>query len=197
MAYKPPRDGAKRLRDVMASLSVGNIVGAQARLEDLWPMPPFCGQEDRAALSLDAQLRTFFRDKFQCRYCGKKTVFIGALHLLHAKLGERFPYNRSWQRNKTHPAYWEIVASCDHKKPLARGGKVADANNLVTSCYWCNSMKGDWELEELESIGWEMHDPTDPNWDGLVGHFVQAMEVLHVTDRNLLKWYRVCKKVVG
>ncbi len=58
-------------------------------------------------------------------------------------------------------------------------------------------MKGDWELEELESIGWEMHDPTDPNWDGLVGHFVQAMEVLHVTDRNLLKWYRVCKKVVG
>jgi len=54
----------------------------------------------------------------------------------------------------------------DHVVPKSRGGKSSWIN-VVTSCIWCNSDKGDKLLKEL---GWQLKkQPTRPRWKSHVG----------------------------
>lgn len=54
----------------------------------------------------------------------------------------------------------------DHVVPKSRGGG-STWTNVVTSCVWCNSEKGDKLLEEL---GWKLRKvPTKPRWKSHIG----------------------------
>ena len=54
----------------------------------------------------------------------------------------------------------------DHVIPKSRGGK-SSWTNVVASCVWCNSEKGDKLLSEL---GWKLlKTPTRPKWKSHIG----------------------------
>jgi hypothetical protein len=59
-----------------------------------------------------------------------------------------------------------VSTSIDHLIPGARGGDWLATENLVTSCWACNSAKADLLLNEL---GWQLlsEEEVRSDWDGL------------------------------
>ncbi|MGI8854833.1 MAG: hypothetical protein ACR2JW_03700 [Thermomicrobiales bacterium] len=46
--------------------------------------------------SVENQLAMFGRDRFICRYCGKKTIFVPTLRALSLLHPDAFPYHTNW-----------------------------------------------------------------------------------------------------
>jgi 5-methylcytosine-specific restriction endonuclease McrA len=143
-----PDDRTSLLSSICTSLAQNDIPSARRKLTDSWRFTP--KEVTKRTVTQAQALDVYFRDKFTCRYCGTKVVFPGTLRLMSILIPEDFPYHPNWKTDKTHPAYWELVASCDHLVPVARGGG-SGMDNLVTACYRCNSSKANWTVEEL---GW-------------------------------------------
>ena len=102
-----------------------------------------------------------------------------------------FPYHLHGKMTECHLAFWRDVASCDHLVPVARGG-ASTLDNLVTACYFCNTMKQSWLVEEL---GWQVEDGPVSAWDGLVGVYEEAMRQISgaaVSDYHR-RWLRALK----
>lgn len=101
----------------------------------------------------------FERDGYTCQYCGIKPP------------------------SKRQALKWmeENSLNLDHVLPRAHGGKTT-WDNVVTSCYKCNSKKGSQTLEEL---GWKIKKhPVKPKWHPSVS-FGSKM-VPHKEWRNFL-----------
>lgn len=82
----------------------------------------------------------FERDNFTCQYCGIKPP------------------------NKKKAVRWleKNQLNLDHVIPRSKGGKTT-WENVVTSCYKCNTKKGSKTLEE---IGWVLKNkPVKPSWN--------------------------------
>lgn len=139
----------------------GSEEKARNCLRELPTSPQSCSS--KRSVSPRQQADVFMRDRFMCRYCGQRTVFVPVLRLLSSIFPLEFPYHANWKMTECHIAYWKCAASCDHISPVARGGN-SSAGNLVTACYRCNSMKQNWLLEELR---WEMLSVPNTKWDGL------------------------------
>jgi hypothetical protein len=120
------------------------------------------------------QYRVFVRDRFICRYCGQQTFFVPILRAISIMMPDEFPYHPNWKMSECHIAYWRFGASIDHVVPVARGGDGSSENNLVTSCYMCNSIKQYWLLEELR---WELKTPSQIAWDGLASRLPALCEM--------------------
>lgn len=116
--------------------------------------------------------RVFGRDRYTCRYCGRRTIDLEVLKGLSQVIPEALPYEPSWA--EAHPIYWTHSASFEHVQPLARGGTNEDAN-LVTACYCCNDIKNDSTLDEL---GWTRRPRTETDWDGLSSHLKDLRRLL-------------------
>lgn len=81
----------------------------------------------------------FERDGWTCQYCGTRPP------------------------SKTAALNWmkENALNLDHVVPRSKGGKTT-WNNVVTSCYKCNSKKGSRTLKEM---GWKLKKtPKQPRW---------------------------------
>jgi 5-methylcytosine-specific restriction endonuclease McrA len=120
-------------------------------------------RERRTQPEIKAQLAMFIRDRFSCRYCGKRTIFTPILRLLSRLYPDALPYHPNWKFGAGHPIYWTHSASCEHVVPIARGGTSAP-DNLVTTCYLCNDAKSSALIQEL---GWTLQPPSTAYWDGL------------------------------
>lgn len=177
------------INSICDALAGNDIKTARAKLLAEWKFIPPQFQTKREGISQSLQLDIFFRDRFTCRYCGKLTIFIGTLRIMSLMMPDEFPYHPNWKWERTHPAYWELTASCDHLLPVARGGGN-DIENLVTACYMCNSIKANWTLQELR---WELKEINNPTWDGLTGYFLQLMEQNNIKNRALNDFYRALK----
>lgn len=130
------------------------------------PSPPGVARSPRSSIAEAVKLRVFRRDRFTCRLCLRPTLYLPALQAISRALPAEMPYQPSWAFGTTHPIYWTHSTSLEHLTPLARLG-LDDARNFVTSCYACNSARGDCLLEE---IGWRLHDAEEAlDWDGLSG----------------------------
>lgn len=123
-------------------------------------------------LPVQMQCRVFFRDRFICRYCRKRVILPPVLRILSHFLGDDFKYHPHGRMTECHVAFWRDIASCDHVLPVARGGD-STSENLVTSCYMCNSIKQNWLIEELR---WQLAPITDTNWDGLASLLASLLE---------------------
>jgi hypothetical protein len=88
-----------------------------------------------------------------CRCCGGKTVAMPVLRALSSLHPVELPHHQNWKAGQVHPAYLLISTSLDHRDPGARGGGWTDPDNLVTSCWPCNSGKAHFTLDEL---GWTL-----------------------------------------
>lgn len=146
------------------------------------PEPP----TSRRGIPLHTQALVFARDHYVCSYCGKLTICPPALRYLSEYFPDLVPYHPHGKWDLTHPLYWEAYASCDHLVPLARGGSE-NVENLVTSCYKCNTIKSSWLLDEL---GWVRKAVTPNEWDGLSGLFMQAMQTMPVDKPYFKTWMR-------
>jgi 5-methylcytosine-specific restriction endonuclease McrA len=124
----------------------------------------------RASVPLGTTFEIFRRDSWTCRYCGGKTIPIAVLRLLSSLYPEEFPHHPNWKAGQVHPAYLLISTSLDHLQPGARGGGWNDPDNLVTSCWPCNTGKADFTLDEL---GWTLLSVADvrSDWSGLTSRY--------------------------
>lgn len=180
------------LRDALGRLLTGDYHAAESTLEKLrCELPPSLR---RATIAPEAQLRVFVRDGFACRYCGLEVVFVPVLRLLSARFPGALPHDPHWKMSQCHMVYWRHGASCDHIVPVARGGSSCE-DNLVTSCYMCNSMKQNWLLEELR---WQAFSPATSDWDGFVGIYPRLCEVIEAgTESYHRRWLMAVKNVWG
>lgn len=125
-------------------------------------------QYDKRRLSAFEKLKIYVRDGFVDQYDGSRLVFPNVLRILSSKLGNTFPYHPNWKMSDCHIAYWELLPTCDHIVPIARGG-VDDEKNIVTTSMKNNSSKLNFLPEE---VGFVLRNKGNlPRWDGLVGWY--------------------------
>lgn len=125
-------------------------------------------------IPLVRQIEVFRRDRFTCRYCERKTVFLPVLRILASLFPAELPWHPHGKMTDCHVAFWRDYASCDHLIPNARGG-TSEVANLVTACYMCNSIKQNWLLEELR---WTLLPISDQEWDGLCSLYAKLIPLL-------------------
>lgn len=177
---------AEVVQTLVQHLLAGRGSEAEQAVAQLQTRPqPGTGRE---ALLAKTQLRIFQRDGFTCRYCAKRTLFVPVLRLLSRAYPDTLRFHPHWRWDATHPVYWTHGSSCDHVVPVCRGGSSA-ADNLATACYQCNSIKQHWLLEELR---WGlMSPPSDPEWDGLSGSYLELCRTLGTGgDRYHESWMK-------
>ncbi len=154
---------AEIISTVCSALAAGRTDSAVSILERDYPFAPELVIKRRFR-SLD-YTRVFIRDGFVDRYTGERLVFPPVLRILSHALPERFPYHPNWKTQVTHPAYWELGATIDHRVPVTRGG-VDEPSNWLTTSMARNSAKMNWTVEE---VGWRVWPAGDfGQWDGLI-----------------------------
>ncbi len=143
-------------------VATGDLEGARSVLDEIRFEPVLKRVERWPSISVMA--RVYERDRYQCRYCGDKTILTPVMRLLARLFPDEFPMHPNWKATATHPAFVSRSTTLDHVTPLAGGGDPMVETNLVTACWGCNRRKGDLTLREL---GWNLRDPADPTWHGL------------------------------
>jgi hypothetical protein len=137
--------------------------------------------------------RIFVRDGFLDRYTRARLVYPPVLRLLWLILKDEFPYHPNWKTTDTHPAFWELQATVDHKDPVTLGGPNDD-DNLVTTSMARNNAKMNYTLQEL---GWTLYDPGRfEDWDGLLHWFLRypARETGLLDDGRVDRWYHTWQR---
>lgn len=167
------RDRATILEEASESILAGSIEEASALIEREYPFEPITPQKRTS--TADRVIRIAVRDGFIDRYSGKKLVNPGLLRSLSTLLPNGvFPFTPHWSMRETHAAYWELTPTLDHVKPIARGGRDAEENIVITSMM-NNSIKSNWLLSEMN--GWFLHEPGDiDDWNGLSATFLKLVE---------------------
>ena len=114
------------------------------------------------------KLCIYLRDGFIDRYSGTQLLFPPILRIISSSLGTAFPFQKNWRMSECHIAYWKLVPTYDHIKPIAAGGKDIE-ENIVTTSQLKNSAKSNFELTDL---GWRLHEPGLLEvWDGMIGEY--------------------------
>ena len=106
------------------------------------------------------------RDRFHCRWCGIPVI----PKRVRDYLRKEYPKALRWgntNRSK-HAAFKAMTLVEDHVKPVSRGGETS-LDNLIVSCWPCNSGRGNFMPEEMclippipEEGPW-----IESDWDGL------------------------------
>jgi hypothetical protein len=109
----------------------------------------------------DLQAGVFIRDAFVCGYCGVRTVPLPILELLGLRLT---------RGSLTPESFLMISTTCNHIKPVTRGGSSA-RDNLATSCWRCDAIKADSFLSELRWPEPELGPRPREDWRGLTEYY--------------------------
>ncbi len=128
----------------------------------------------RPSLPRRTVVQVLRRDRFHCRYCNGQTILHPISRLLGTLFPEAYSYHPNWKAGLTHPAIIARTSVVDHVIPGTQGGSWKDLDNMVTACWPCNAVKADLTLAQL---GWNVHQITDREWDGLTSHYRQAWEL--------------------
>jgi 5-methylcytosine-specific restriction endonuclease McrA len=116
----------------------------------------------------ELQAGVFIRDAFVCCYCGVRTVPLPILELLGLRLTRGL---------LTPESFLLISTTCNHIKPVTRGGTSA-RDNLATACWRCDATKADSLLSEL---GWpepQLGPHERETWRGLTEHYRMLWDAL-------------------
>lgn len=150
-------------------------------------------QSSRKSISLIQQIHVFRRDHYTCRYCGQRTLFVPVMRVLSTLIPDLLPYHLHWKMSECHIAYWRYAASIDHIIPVARGGDASSKENLVTSCYMCNSIKQNWLIDELR---WQIQPIGITDWNGLSSRLPSLCEIANLAHEPYFeKWLRALAQV--
>lgn len=133
--------------------------------------------EARRGPSEAEKLSLFEHDRFTCWFCQKRTVYAPVLAALSVPFADLIPYRTGWRPKAEHILFWTCTPSWDHLVPVARGGSSTDLENIVTSCYQCNDVRGDYLPDEL---GWSPVRPRASEWRGLSDQLDALRESLRI-----------------
>lgn len=122
----------------------------------------------RPNLSRSVSARIYVRDRFHCRYCGRRVIPTVIMELLGGLYPESFPFHPGWKGGLTHPAILSRSPVVDHVEPGSGGGAWSDEANLVTACWPCNAAKANLSLDQ---IGWSVRQIPATDWDGLTSSY--------------------------
>jgi len=159
-------DHSRILQDIGRMIAEERI--AEARKHILSEYPHQHIEYETRSMSVEEKLKIFIRDGFIDRYSGNKLLFPSVLRIITQELGDVFPFHTNWKMSDCHIAYWEMMPTCDHVLPIARGGKDIP-ENIVTTAQIMNSAKSNFLFEE---IGFTLHEPGDiKEWDGMISWY--------------------------
>ena len=150
---------------VDAVLREGVAAGEKALAEIAYPPREI---PRRPTLPRSVSARIYVRDRFHCRYCGRRVIPTVIMELLGGLYPESFPFHPAWKGGLTHPAILSRSPVLDHVTPGSSGGAWSDEANLVTACWPCNAAKADLTLEQ---IGWSVRPIPTSEWDGLTSSY--------------------------
>lgn len=178
------------LHDVVRALIGRDKHAADSRMATIAYNPPSVTR--RRTPPIRALAAIYERDRYQCRYCGAKTVLTPVMRLVALAYPREFPYHRNWKSGEVHPAVETISATHDHVNPVTRGGDSQAPENIVTACWVCNSAKGNLPLNAL---GWTLRDPADDTWHGLADLYPRLWDSLGRPDlgTNERTWLAVTR----
>lgn len=151
----------------------------------------------RVSVPLAQTIAVYRRDSWTCRYCAARTIPIPVLRALSALYPVEFPHHPNWKAGRYHPAYLLLTTSLDHVAPGGRGGSWNDPDNLVATCWPCNTGKADLTLAEL---GWELLDvdAVRSDWDGLTAAYPELWHLAgQPNPRYHRSWLRVLHAPAG
>jgi 5-methylcytosine-specific restriction endonuclease McrA len=163
--HEPVDRYSSPLERAVQAIIVGDRPGAHAELAAI--AFEQANRVKRGRPSLRELAEIYERDRYQCRYCGIRTINSAVLRLLSAAFPTQLPLHPNWKADSTHPVYLLQFVTNDHVVPVAWGGHSRHPANIVTACWPCNAAKGDVPLDALH--GWCLREPTeaDPTWHGL------------------------------
>lgn len=120
--YPSPDAIPDALQAVVAALVNDDVSTARAHMDVI----AFHRQDAtlRRAPSPQVLAEIYDRDRYQCRYCGRKTVLIEVMRLLSGLFPEQFPYHPNWKASETHPAYWSVSATAMTMLFLSPGAAI-------------------------------------------------------------------------
>ena len=172
MKNDPGRDAAADLlTEVVKDLTSDRQQAASKRIKKIaFKATPMVKRKN---VSKAAMASTFKRDKFTCRFCGKKTIHPGILRLVSSIFPQEFPYHPHGKTDESHPAY-SLITSCDHLVAGTVGGGWDDPKNLITSCWQCNIIKSN---ASLETLRWKVRTVPRNDWDGLTSSYEKLWEL--------------------
>lgn len=138
----------------------------------------------RSSLSKRIQASIFKRDCWCCRYCGIEVIFSVALKAMDSINPEHGYYHRNGKREKMARLLLDRCACVDHIVPVSSGGSN-NPENLLCSCWRCNTLKGSDSADVWSSriIAKESLQVAQ-GWDGFLG-IVKKLE----PDNEWLKYF--------
>jgi hypothetical protein len=187
-------DHSRILQDIGGMIIEGRIFKARKHILSEYPHRYI--EYDTRSMSDEEKLKIFIRDGFIDRYSGNKLLFPSVLRIISQELGEIFPFHTNWKMSDCHIAYWEMMPTCDHILPIARGGKDIP-ENIVTTSQIMNSAKSSFILEE---IGFNIHPAGDINaWDGMISWYKEYVYKNPAILQNnyISKWHNALTRFEG
>jgi 5-methylcytosine-specific restriction endonuclease McrA len=146
----------------------------------------------------ELQACLFRRDRFRCRYCGRRCIPSPILEIVHRLYPDEVPWTEGWKGGATHPVFITRSPVLDHVDPGAWSGLWRDDDNLVTACWVCNAIKSDLTLSQL---GWDQRPlpiSDDLTWDGLTSRYRQLWETAGHPDPSRHKpWLDVFERLAA
>lgn len=133
-------------------------------VEDPQPIPK--ERQDKKDVPAEMSRNLVARDGYHCRWCGIPVIPKRVRDYLKGKYGEPMRWVNSGYVE--HAAFKAMTLVEDHLIPRSRDGKTL-LNNLIVSCWPCNSGRGNFMPEEMCLI---RPIPAEgpwikSNWDGL------------------------------
>jgi 5-methylcytosine-specific restriction endonuclease McrA len=175
----------ERFRSLAQALASGDSAESR-RLVEVIANPGSLNPTTRQVPSLRLWAAVFARDSYTCRYCERETIAPPVLRVVSRVYPELFRYHPHWKTSETDAAYFITSTSADHVVPVTRGGSDT-AENLVTACWTCNSMKGNFLLSELRN--WKRLPVADTLWRGLTEYLDAMIQTADLTrDVYLRQW---------
>src|SRR2546429_7278539 len=149
----------QQLEAVARALVAGDVTAARLGANHLVAASVPTVDRRRAGVRIRAEV--FDRDRYQCRYCGRRTILPAVVRLLARYLQTELPHATDWRSWQLHSAWVVYCATIAHVEPVGALGDATDPVNLVTACWQCNAAKGGLSLRAL---GWVLREPQDPDW---------------------------------
>ena len=182
--------GVDAIENVCKKVKQKKIEDAKKIINKNYPFKPLdnAGRDYTEA----EKTKVFRRDGFIDRYSGKKLVYQPVLRILSDLMKKEFPFHKNWKMSECHIAYWKLVPTIDHKKPVSRGGED-EYKNWITTSQLGNSAKSNWTLKEL---GWKLHARGKmKDWDGMMGWFMEYVKENKMQNVSYIKkWYKAAEK---
>ncbi|WP_148076598.1 hypothetical protein [Cellulomonas sp. PhB150] len=119
-----PRRGPRQLDDpypdvlerALRAVVAGDLEGGRTVLEETHFEPP--ARHDAKRWPSTATIaRIYARDRYQCRYCGERTILTPVMRLLSRLYPDQFPMHANWKSDSTHPAFIARSTTLDHLVP--------------------------------------------------------------------------------